>query len=165
MAYKKKSWQEKMADKDGFPKILKLKSNFPCYRSAKKIGAKRGDPIVLVNPSEVEAIMKSVKKGKLITIYEICEQLSRKYSVKSCCTLTTGIFVMTAANAAEEMKKENKKIKNPYWRTLKAGGFLNEKYPGGSKVQKELLEKENFRIIQRGKKYQVAEFEKYLVNI
>ena len=164
MVYRKKSWQEKMADKDGFPKILKLESNFPCYRSVTKMGAKTGDSIVLVNPSEVEAIMKSVKKGKLITIYEICEQLSRKYNVKACCTLTTGIFIMTAANAAEEIKTESKKIKNPYWRTLKTGGFLNEKYPGGSKAQKELLE-QGFKIIQRGKKYQVADFEKYLVNI
>jgi len=165
MVYRKKSWQEKMADKDGFPKILKLESNFPCYRSVTKMGSKIGDPIVLVNPSEVETIMKSVKKGKLITIYEICKQLSIKYNVKACCTLTTGIFIMIAANAAEEMNTESKIIKNPYWRTLKAGGYLNEKYPGGSNAQKDLLKKEGFKIIQRGKKYQVADFEKYLVNI
>ena len=92
------------------------------------MGAKIGDPIILVNPSEVEEIMKSVKKGNLITIYEICEQLSVKYNVKACCTLTTGIFIMTSANAAEEMKAEGKKINNPYWRTPKTGGYLNEKY-------------------------------------
>ncbi len=79
--------------------------------------------------------------------------------------LTTGIFIMIAANAAEEMSTESKIIKNPYWHTLKAGGYLNEKYPDGSNAQKDLLDKEGFRIIQRGKKYQAADFEKYLVNI
>jgi prolipoprotein diacylglyceryltransferase len=38
---------------------------------------------------------------------------------------------MTAANAAEEAAKAGKGLDVPYWRTLKAGGFLNEKYPGG----------------------------------
>lgn len=109
--------------------------------------------------------MKTVPKGKLITIHKICELLSRKYNTKACCTLTTGIFIMTAANAAEEMRKEGKTNKNPYWRTLKADGYLNEKYPGGAKAQKALLEKEGYRVIQKGKKYKVAEFEKYLVDV
>ena len=32
--------------------------------------------------------------------------------------------------------------KTPYWRTLKANGELNEKYPGGIEKQKELFERE-----------------------
>ena len=38
--------------------------------------------------------------------------------------------------------------KTPYWRTLKANGELNEKYPEGIEKQKELLEKEGHTIIQ-----------------
>jgi alkylated DNA nucleotide flippase Atl1 len=56
-----------------------------------------------------------------------------------------------------------KKLKIPYWRTLKADGFLNEKYPGGLEAQKTLLEKEGHKIVRRGKKYQVADFEKHLI--
>jgi alkylated DNA nucleotide flippase Atl1 len=165
MAYKKKSWQDKMADKENFPKILKLESKFPCYRPALKMGAREGDDIVMVNPSEVEAIMKKVPEGRLITIYEICKKLARKYNLNACCSLTTGIFIMTAANAAEEMKKEGKKNNTPYWRTLKADGYLNEKYPGGARAQKKLLETEGFTVVQRGKRFRVAEFEKYLVTV
>ena len=52
----------------------------------------------------------------------------------------------------------------PYWRTLKAGGFLNEKYPEGAEGHKKLLEKEGFKVIPKGKKYVVEIYEKYLVN-
>jgi len=164
MPYRKKSWQEKMMDKKDLPKILKLESNFPCFKSMVKMGAKMGDEIVLVNPSGVEEIMRDVPKGRLITIYGICKKLAKKYNVKGCCTLTTGIFIMTAANAAEEIKKEGKDNENPYWRTLKANGFLNEKYPGGIEAHKKLLEKEGFRVKKKGKRYFVADYEKYLVR-
>ena len=50
----------------------------------------------------------------------------------------------------------------PYWRTLKTGGFLNEKYPGGVASQKAKLEDEGHRINQQGKRYAVAGYEKAL---
>jgi alkylated DNA nucleotide flippase Atl1 len=165
MAYKKKTWQEKMADKKNMPKVLKLESTFPCYKPAVKMGAKAGDQVVLVNPSEVAELMNKVPEGKLVTIYEICKSLARKFKVQACCSLTTGIFIMTAANAAEEAKSEGKKSDLPYWRTLKADGFLNEKYPGGAEAHKKLLEKEGYQIIPKGKRYFVENFEKYLVKL
>ena len=61
--------------------------------------------------------------------------------------------------------KEGKKNITPYWRTLKQGGVINEKYPGGVKIQKELLEKEGHNIKQKGKKYVVENFEKYLAKM
>jgi len=165
MASRRKSWQEKLADKDNLPKILTLEPHFPCYKPAVKMGAKAGDRCVLANPSEVVEIMQAVPKGKLITLYEICRKLARKHSVEAACSLTTGIFIMTAANAAEEMKGEGKPNDLPYWRTLKADGFLNEKYPGGSAAHKALLEAEGFTIVPRGKRYSVADFEMYLVAV
>ena len=60
---------------------------------------------------------------------------------------------MTAANATEEAAKEGKSLNIPYWRTLKADGFLNEKYPGGAEAHKRLLEREGFKIIQKGRKF------------
>jgi alkylated DNA nucleotide flippase Atl1 len=72
---------------------------------------------------------------------------------------------MIAANAAEESLEEGRNLNIPYWRTLKANGFLNEKYPGGQESQKKLLEKEGFKIISRGKRYQVVDFKKYIVEL
>jgi alkylated DNA nucleotide flippase Atl1 len=161
----KKTWQAKLKDKASLPKILKLQKGFPCYNAVHKMGAEAGDNVVLVNPSEVVEIMKNIPKGKLITIIEICKKIARKHRVKACCSLTTGIFTMTAANAAEEAAAEGKPLDIPYWRTLKSDGFLNPKYPGGQEEHKKLLQAEGFRIINRGKKYQVASYEKYLINL
>lgn len=78
MGYKRKSWQEKLADKENLPKILKLEKRFPCYNAVHKMGAEAGDEIVLVNPSEVVEIMKKIPAGKLITIVEICKIIAKK---------------------------------------------------------------------------------------
>jgi alkylated DNA nucleotide flippase Atl1 len=161
----KKTWQEKLKDKPSFPKVLRLEKGFPCYNAVRKMGAEVGDEIVLVNPSEVVAIMKQVSKGRLITIVEVCRQIAKNHGAKACCSLTTGIFIMTAANAVEEASKQGKSLDIPYWRTLKADGFLNEKYPGGQEAHKTLLEGEDFKVIARGKKYQVIDYEKYLMKI
>ena len=48
---------------------------------------------------------------------------------------------------------------------MKTGGVINEKYPSGVEGQKKLLEKEGHTIIQKGKKYLVAEYERSLVKI
>lgn len=165
MPYRKKSWQEKLTDKKGLPKILKLKERFPCYNAVHKMGAEIGDEVVLVNPSEVVEIMRKVPEGKVITIVEICKQTAKEHGVKACCSLTTGIFIMTAANATEEAAKEGKSLKIPYWRTLKAGGILNEKYPGGAEAHKKLLEKEGFKILQKGRKFVVNDYEKHLIGL
>ena len=164
MTYIKKTWQEKLGDKKGLPKVMDLGERFPCYNAVYKMGAEAGDPVVLVNPSEVVEVMKEVPEGKLITIVEICKMIAKKHGVKACCTLTTGIFIMTAANAVEEAAREGTNMHIPYWRTLKADGFLNEKYPGGAQAHKKLLEKEGFVIRQKGKSYFVSNYRDYLVN-
>jgi alkylated DNA nucleotide flippase Atl1 len=118
-----------------------------------------------VNPGEVIELMKQVPEGELITLVEICKAIARNHKVRACCSLTTGIFVLTAANAAEEAAQEGKTLNIPYWRTLKANGFLNEKYPGGALSQKKLLEREGFTILKKGKKFVVEDFVKYLIKV
>ncbi|MCX8188613.1 MAG: MGMT family protein [Nitrososphaeria archaeon] len=165
MKYSRKSWQEKLIDRKGFPKILKLEKNFPCYNAVHKMGAQVGDNIVLVNPSEVINIMKMVPRGRLVTITEICQALAKRYKLKACCSLTTGIFIMMAANAVEEAKKDGKDLDIPYWRTLKANGFLNEKYPGGLEAHKNKLENEGFTIIGCGRRLFVKDYKNFLMDI
>lgn len=158
MVYKKKTWQQKLEDRKNFPKTLGLEPNFPCYRALKKMGAEPGDSVVIAPPLDVDAIMKNVPEGKLITLHEICEKLAKKHKTQYCCTLTTGIFITTAANAAEETKGDTS-----YWRTLKNNGELNTKYPGGAEQQKRLLEHEGHTIINKGKRLFVKDFAKKLL--
>ena len=159
----KKTWQEKLEDKSSFPKVLKLEKGFPCYNAVHKMGAEAGDDIVLANASEVVAIMKEVPRGKLVTIVEICKRLARQHGVAACCTLTTGIFIMTAANAVEEASNEGKTLNIPYWRTLKTDGFLNPKYPGGQQEHKRMLEQEGHKVVQKGKNFFVQGYQKHLM--
>jgi hypothetical protein len=60
VASRRKTWEEKLADKNGYPKVLVLEEGFPCYRALNKMGAEAGDSVVLVNPSEIVPLMAQV---------------------------------------------------------------------------------------------------------
>ena len=79
--------------------------------------------------------------------------------------MTTGIFAWVAANAAEEQKQKGAEDITPYWRTLKTGGVLNPKYPGGVEDLKKHLEAEGHTVIQKGKKLVVADYEESLIEL
>jgi alkylated DNA nucleotide flippase Atl1 len=163
----RKTWAQKIEDKKTFPKVLKLEKRFPCYNAVHAMGADEGDPVVLVNASEILPLMAQVPRGKLITIREICLKIAESHGVKGCCSLVTGILIMSIAQAAEEAVANGERsslVKVPYWRTLKAGGFLNEKYPGGLEGHKKRLVREGYQIKARGKKYQVADYERHLLS-
>jgi len=154
---KRKSWIEKLNDSKGLPKVEKITE-----KMSKRWGS---GTLVIPAPLEVDEIMKSVPEGKLVTINEIRALLAKKHKATIGCPMTTGIFAWIAANAAEEQRQKGMKNTTPYWRTLKTGGVLNEKYPCGVEGQRRLLEKEGHRVIQKGKKYVVVDFEKSLVKV
>jgi alkylated DNA nucleotide flippase Atl1 len=104
--------------------------------------------------------MRKVPKGKLITINDIRETLARKHGATIGCPITTGIFARIAAGAAEEEEAGGKKRITPYWRTLKSGGELNPKYPGGVEGQKARLVAEGHTVLCRGKRFFVKEYER-----
>ena len=157
MPTKKKSWTEKLADSKDLPRVEEI---------TKKMSKRWGmGTVVIPAPIEVDAMMRKVPRGKLVTINEIRATLARKHGATIGCPMTTGIFAWVAANAAGEQSEEGVKDVTPYWRTLKTGGVINEKYPGGVEGQKALLEKEGHRIIQKGKKCVVADYEKSLIKL
>src|SRR5579875_3104682 len=133
------SWVEKLDRDEGFPKVVPIG---PSMTSQWGEGT-----MVIPSPREVDAIMKRIPAGKLITISEIRAVLARRHGATIGCPMTTGIFAWIAANAAEEdAAGRDGEDGTPYWRTLKSGGFLNEKYPGGASAQKAKLEREGHRI-------------------
>jgi hypothetical protein len=130
----KKSWREKLENSKDLPRLEKISE-----KMSKRWGT---GTIVIPAPMEVNEIMRKVPKGKLITINEIRLALAKKHGATTCCPMTTGIFAWIAANAVEEQKRKGEKEITPYWCTLKSGGVINEKYPGGVEGQELLLEKE-----------------------
>ncbi len=153
----KKSWREKLADSKDLPKVVKIESKL-----RKRWGT---GTVVIPAPKDVDAIMKKVRKGKLITINEIRAKLARDFGATIGCPITTGVFAWIAAHAAEENAAEGKKRITPYWRTLKTGGILNEKYPGGVARLKKLLEAEGHTVVKKGKNYVVKDYEKALMKL
>ncbi|MEM3672861.1 MAG: MGMT family protein [Candidatus Bathyarchaeia archaeon] len=154
---KQKSWSEKLKDSKGLPKVEKI-----IEKMSKRWSS---GTVVIPAPMEVDEIMKKVPKGKLITINEIRSTLAKKHKATIGCPMTTGIFAWVAANAAEEQRRKGEKNITPYWRTLKTGGVINKKYPGGAEVQKALLEAEGHKVVRRGKNYVVVDYEKDLAKL
>ena len=151
----KKSWREKLADAKDLPRVEKI---------SEKMSKRWGEgTVVIPSPLEVDEIMKRVPRGKVITINEIRSLLARKHEATIGCPITTGIFAWIAAHAAEEEARDGRKRITPYWRTLKTGGILNEKYPGGIKAQREKLQSEGHRILRKGEKYLVENLSRALI--
>ncbi|MCW3985448.1 MAG: MGMT family protein [Candidatus Bathyarchaeota archaeon] len=153
----KRSWSEKLKDSKDLPKVEKITD-----KMSKRWGT---GTVAIPAPIEVDEMMKKVPKGNLITLNEIRIALAKKHNATIGCPLTTGIFAWIAANAAEEEKEKGRKDTTPYWRTLKTGGVVNPKYPGGVEAQRNLLESEGHKVVQKGKKYVVVDYEKSLVEI
>ncbi len=93
---------------------------------------------------------------------EIRAILAKRHGATIGCPLTIGIFAWIAAHAAEDDLKARRRDATPYWRTLKTGGFLNEKYPGGVEAHREKLEAEGFEIVEHGQKLIVVDYQEFI---
>ena len=157
MSAKKRTWQEKLADNKGFPKVCPINAT-----KSKRWGA---GTFVIPAPLEVDGLMRCVPKGKLTTIDYLRKALARRHGASIACPITTGIFAWIAAHAAVEAEANGRKETTPYWRTLKSGGELNPKYPGGIVGLKRKLAAEGHKIVQKGKRFFVADFEKAISRV
>ena len=147
-----------MLNKDsGMPKIQIITDE----KSIEKYG---GERMFFAPPKAYDDVMKLIPEGKLITLGKIREYFAKKNNADFTDPITAGIFVSIAAWASEQ-RSDNK---TPYWRTLKANGELNPKYPGGVKEQKAKLESEGHKIVKKGRKnfkYYVVDYEKSLFSL
>src|SRR5438132_2710496 len=151
----RKSWRQKLADSKGLPKVGKIEG---------KMSTRWGSgTMVIPAPVEVDAVMARVPRGKLITITEIRAALAKKHGVTMACPITTGIFAWIAAHAAEEAKADGVRKITPWWRTLKSGGELNPKYPGGIDSLARRLRAEGHRVVARRKRFFVQDYDKALM--
>ena len=150
----KKDFNAMLHDSKDMPKFKTITDE----ASIEKYG---GDRMYFAPPIDYDIVMKKVPFGKVITVGEIRAFFAKQVGADFTEPITAGIFVSIAAWASYQRADDE----TPYWRTLKANGELNEKYPGGALAQKEKLEKEGHIIIQRGRKnirYYVKDYESVL---
>ena len=153
----KKDFNAMLNDSKDMPKIQTITDK----KSIEKYG---GDRMYFAPPLDYDKVMRLVPFGKLLTIGAIRDYFARQSGADFTEPITAGIFVSIVAWASFQ-RADNK---TPYWRTLKANGELNAKYPGGIEAQKEMLEKEGHTIIQKGRKnirYYVKNYESALLSL
>jgi hypothetical protein len=148
----KKSWREKLLDSKGLPKVGRVTG---------KMSKRWGEGLMVVPaPFEVDALMKQVPRGRVVTIQELRTTLAKNHRANFACPITTGIFSWIAAHAAGEAESQGAKRITPFWRTLKTGGELNPKYPGGIEKISKRLRAEGHSLVAKCKRTFVADFEK-----
>lgn len=123
-----------------------------------------GSRMFFAPPADYDRVMKQIPFGKVITVGKIREHFAKKNGADFTEPMTAGLFVSIAAWASEQRAEDE----TPYWRTLKADGELNPKYPGGAEAQKAKLEAEGHTIVQKGRthiRYFVRDYEDVLFEL
>lgn len=152
------TWRQKLYNQN-YSKIVPVPP-----KMAKRLG--RGT-MLIPRPLDVDALIRRVGKGKLVTVSLIRARLARDNDVDVACPLTTGIFIRIAAEAAQEDARNGRKRITPYWRVVKEDGSLYDKFPGGASAQARRLRQEG-HTIQPGKGRhppRVKDFDKHIVRL
>ena len=150
-------WREKLEKKQE-AKVVEIPP-----RMQKRFGT---GTMLIPAPIEVDSVIRTVPKGKLVTQSQIRLKLARDSNAKVACPMTTGIFVRIAAEAAEEDRRNGKSRITPYWRVIRDDGSLNEKFPGGIELQTAYLKQEGHKLTySKGRVPAVLDFQKHLVNL
>ena len=150
----KKDFNAMLRDSKDMPKMQIITDQ----KSIEKYG---GDRMYFAPPMDYDAAMRRVPYGKLTTVGEIRAFFAAQSGADFTEPITAGIFVSIAAWASYQRGEDE----TPWWRTLKANGELNPKYPGGAEAQKEKLEAEGHTVLRKGRtnvKYTVKDDEKAL---
>lgn len=154
-------------DKKDFNAMLCDSRDMPKFQTVtdqKTIDRYGGSRMYFAPPIDYDKVMKQVPYGKVITVGQIREYFAQKNGADFTEPMTAGIFVNIAAWASFQRNGEDE---TPYWRTLKANGELNAKFPGGAEAQKKQLEAEGHTIITKGRKnirYFVEDYEASLFH-
>ena len=133
--------------------IEKLSSDNPKHGIIKQcpdIWSKEGKlkTMLIPQPKKIDALVQSIPFGTVVTMANLRTRLAKDAGADMSCPMTTGIFLKIVAFAAEENREVGNDV-TPYWRVVRDGGILNEKFPGGIALHADLLESEGHTIIQR----------------
>lgn len=152
-----KDFNAMLHDSKDMPKMQRITDE----ASIRKYG---GERMYFAPPIAYDEVMRRVPFGKLVTVGTIRAYFARENGADFTEPITAGIFVSIAAWASFQRGCDE----TPYWRTLKANGELNEKYPNGIEAQRALLEAEGHTIVQKGRthiRYFVKDYEKALFSL
>lgn len=111
MAYKRKTWTEKL-HATVEPHVVRADKDFA--------GVPAGSSMLIPTPLIVDAYIRSIPKGSGTTLQQMRKDLAADYHAEYCCPVTSGIFLRIAAEAAYESYMQGTPLKNitPFWRII-----------------------------------------------
>ncbi len=135
MAYKRKTWKEKLHNG------LTHKT----VRNGRKYAdVPEGAMLFIPTPEIVDEYIRSIPLGTHTTIQQMRNDLAAEYHTEFTCPITAGIFLRIASEAAYEDYTAGTPIEDltPFWRMIDKKAPVAKKLTFGTEFVKEQREKE-----------------------
>jgi hypothetical protein len=135
VAYKRKSWNEKLQTGDAHHIVTTDK---------KFADIPAGSTMLIATPRMVDAYIRQIPKGHSTTLQQMRKDLAAEYHTQYTCPVTAGIFVRIVAEAAYEQYQEGKALSKitPFWRIIDLQSPAAKKLSFGTELLQEQRKKE-----------------------
>jgi hypothetical protein len=132
MAYKHKTWQEKLHT-GAKPKVKNVESTFADIPA--------GSSMLIATPEIVDNYINHIPVGAHTSLQQMRNDLAAEYHAQYTCPVTSGIFLRIAAEAAYEAYAAGRQIEKitPFWRMIDSKSPTSKKLTFGTafvKVQR-----------------------------
>ena len=135
MAYKRKTWQQKLHNGHTY-KVEVVDKKFA--------DIPEGSTMLVPTPEIVDAYIRNIPAGVHTSLRQMRKDLAAEYNAQYCCPITSGIFLRIAAEAAYEEYAADKPLKKitPFWRMMDVKAPVLKKLTFGTEFIKEQRAKE-----------------------
>lgn len=125
MAYKRKTWQEKLHNGRAH-KVERLKEKFA--------DIPQGATMLIATPEIVDRYVRSIPRGSSTSLQQMRKDLAAAYHADYCCPVTAGIFLRIVAEAAWEQYIAGMPLNKitPFWRIIDKGSPTARKLSFGT---------------------------------
>lgn len=139
MAYKRKTWQEKMLN-GREPVVERIDKDFADIPA--------GATMLIATPEIVAAYIKNIPEGHTTTLQQMRKDLAAEYNAQYSCPITSGIFLRIVAEAAYEQYEKGTPVSKitPFWRMIDSKSPTAKKLSFGMDFVKEQRKKEGVSI-------------------
>lgn len=130
MAYKKKTWQQKLHN--GTAAKVEITDK-------KFADIPEGAKMLVPTPEMVDEYIRHIPEGVHTSLQQMRKDLAAENNADYCCPITSGIFLRIAAEASYEEYTAGKSIKKiaPFWRMIDAKAPAAKKLTFGTDFVKE----------------------------
>lgn len=130
MAYKKKTWQEKLHN-SAAAKVEITDKKFA--------DIPEGATMLVATPEMVDEYVRSIPRGVHTSLQQMRKDLAAENNADYCCPVTSGIFLRIVAEAAYEEYTAGKALMKiaPFWRMIDAKSPAAKKLTFGTDFVKE----------------------------